>query len=126
MQYPSGWEAELASKWPVASFTAQRIRDLRFNEMVIPARSDVGAPTVRVSSKQDYKDQTTLNFDGEQVNFCSLGLPYTSSARPTGPYDPTPTYPSQPTHPTHPGCGSSMGSRAFSGGGKPGYADVLH
>ena len=72
MQYPSGWEAELASKWPVASFTAQRIRDLQFNEMVIPARSDVGAPTVRVSSKQDYKDQTTLNFDGEQVNFCSF------------------------------------------------------
>ena len=49
-QYPSGWEAELASKWPVASFTAQRIRDLRFNEMVIPARG--GAPVVRVSSTQ--------------------------------------------------------------------------
>ena len=51
---------------------------------------------MRVSSKQDYKDQTTLNFDGEQVNFCSLGLPYTSSARPTGPYDPTLTYPTHP------------------------------
>ena len=67
-QYRSGWEAELASKWPVASFKAQRIRDLRFNEMVIPARGDVNAPAVRVVSKQDYQDQTDLNFDGEQVN----------------------------------------------------------
>ena len=63
--YPSGWEAELASKWPVASFTASRIRGLKFDEMIIPARS--GAPTVRVRSENDYKHQTGLNFDGEQA-----------------------------------------------------------
>ena len=64
--YPSGWEAELASKWPVANFTASRVRDLKFDEMVIPARS-AGAPTVRVRSENDYKKQTGLNFDGEQA-----------------------------------------------------------
>ena len=65
--YPSGWEAELASKWPVASFEAQRIRGVRFLEMVIPARTDVGAPAVRVRSKADYSAQTGLPFDGEQA-----------------------------------------------------------
>jgi len=65
--YPTGWEAELASKWPVSSFDAQRIRGLRFLEMVIPARTDVGSPAVRIASKDDYADQTGLPFDGEQA-----------------------------------------------------------
>ena len=65
--YPSGWEAELASKWPVASFDVQRIRGVRFLELVVPARPEVGAPAVRVASQQDYADQTGLGFDGEQA-----------------------------------------------------------
>ena len=65
--YPNGWEAELASKWPVASFSASRVRDLKFDELVIPARGRGQAPAVRVRSEDDYKQQTGLKkFDGEQ------------------------------------------------------------
>jgi len=63
--YPAGTFDELEAKWPVSSLDIERIRDIDFPELVIPARS--GAPNVRVTSKQDYKDQTDLNFDGEQA-----------------------------------------------------------
>ncbi|MHC4742674.1 MAG: M66 family metalloprotease, partial [Planctomycetota bacterium] len=63
--YPAGALDELEAKWPVADLDIERIRDIDFLELVIPARS--GAPNVRVASKQDYKDQTGLNFDGEQA-----------------------------------------------------------
>jgi len=63
--YPAGAFDELEAKWPVANLSIERIRDIDFYELVIPARSS--APNVRVTSKQDYKDQTGLNFDGEQA-----------------------------------------------------------
>jgi len=65
--YPAGTLEELEAKWPVSDLSVERVRDIDFLEMVIPARSDVGAPNVRVSSKQDYTDQTGLSFDGEQA-----------------------------------------------------------
>lgn len=63
--YPAGAFDELEAKWPTASLDIERIRDIDFYELVVPARG--GAPYVRVTSKQDYKDQTGLNFDGEQA-----------------------------------------------------------
>ena len=63
--YPAGALDELEAKWPVADLDIERVRDIDFLELVIPARS--GAPNVRVTSKQDYKDQTGLSFDGEQA-----------------------------------------------------------
>jgi hypothetical protein len=64
--YPSGWEDELASKWPVAAFAAQRIRDIDFPTLVIPARPDVGTPNVRIKSPEEYFTKTGQQFDGEQ------------------------------------------------------------
>ena len=63
--YPAGTLEELESKWPVSQLSVERIRDIDFPELVIPARA--GVQYVRVSSRQDYKDQTGLNFDGEQA-----------------------------------------------------------
>ena len=63
--YPAGTFEELEAKWPVSDFILERVRNIIFPELVVPARA--GAPNVRVSSKQDYKDQTGLNFDGEQA-----------------------------------------------------------
>jgi hypothetical protein len=65
--YPSGWKDELEAKWPVSSLEVRRVPHLVFKELVVPARKDVGAPAVRVSSKDDYKAQTGVNFDGEQA-----------------------------------------------------------
>ncbi len=62
--YPSGWLSELESKWPVSSLELRRVNNIVFEELVIPPRSGVRAAKVR--SRQDYKDQTGLNFDGEQ------------------------------------------------------------
>ncbi|MCU0693171.1 MAG: M66 family metalloprotease [Polyangiaceae bacterium] len=62
--YPAGWKDELEAKWPVSSIEVRRLPHVVFPELVIPARS--GAPAVRVRSKDDYKAQTGLNFDGEQ------------------------------------------------------------
>ncbi len=63
--YPAGAFDELEAKWPVAGLDIERVRNIDFPELVIPARS--GAPNVRVTSKQDYRDQTGLSFDGEQA-----------------------------------------------------------
>jgi hypothetical protein len=63
--YPAGTFDELEAKWPVSSLDIERIRDIDFYELVVPARG--GAPNVRVTSKQDYTDQTGLPFDGEQA-----------------------------------------------------------
>lgn len=65
--YPTGWEAELEAKWPVADLELRRLRNVVFPELVIPPRPDVGAPAARVKSKEDYTAQTGLSFDGEQA-----------------------------------------------------------
>ncbi|WP_144395412.1 sialate O-acetylesterase [Pleionea sediminis] len=63
--YPQDWLSELESKWPVSDIELRRINNLVFEELVIPPRAGVAA--AKVISKQDYKDQTGLNFDGEQA-----------------------------------------------------------
>jgi hypothetical protein len=63
--YPAGTMEELESKWPVSDLAVERIRNINFSELVIPARA--GVKNVRISSKQDYYDQTGLGFDGEQA-----------------------------------------------------------
>lgn len=61
--YPAGWESELEAKWPVSRLVVNRANDVVFPELVIPPRS--GAPAARVTSKQDYLDQTGIAWDGE-------------------------------------------------------------
>jgi len=63
--YPAGAFEELEAKWPVSDLRIERVRGINFYELVVPARG--GAPHVRVTSKQDYTDQTGLPFDGEQA-----------------------------------------------------------
>ena len=63
--YDPGWKEELEAKWPVSDLELRRIPQVVFEELVIPPRADVRA--ARISSKEDYKAQTGLNFDGEQA-----------------------------------------------------------
>ena len=63
--YPSGWEAELESKWPVADLELRRLRNVVFPELVIPPRG--GAQAARIKSTAEYTTQTGLPFDGEQA-----------------------------------------------------------
>ncbi len=63
--YPAGWKAELEAKWPVSAIELRRTPNVVFPQLVIPPRADL--PATRVSSAQDYKDQTGTNFDGEQA-----------------------------------------------------------
>ncbi len=63
--YPTGWKEELEAKWPVSAIELRRTPNVVFPQLVIPPRA--GLPATRVSSAQDYKDQTGTNFDGEQA-----------------------------------------------------------
>jgi hypothetical protein len=63
--YAAGWEQELEAKWPVSDLTVRRTRDIVFPQLIIPPRG--GARAAKISSKDDYKAQTGLNFDGEQA-----------------------------------------------------------
>ncbi len=63
--YPAGTFEELEAKWPVSDLSVERVRGIDFPELVMLARD--GAPFVRVSSTQDYTNQTGLGFDGEQT-----------------------------------------------------------
>lgn len=65
--YSAGWQQEIEAKWPVANLSVRRVPNVVFDQLIIPARSDVNTPVVKVSSMQDYRDQTGLNFDGEQA-----------------------------------------------------------
>lgn len=65
--YPNGTFSELEQKIPVSALDVQRVENIKFDEMVIPARPDVGAPNVRVTSREEYREKTGLVFDGEQA-----------------------------------------------------------
>lgn len=65
--YPAGWRDEIEAKWPVRKLKLQRVPHVVFPELVIPARSAVRAPSVKIRSAQDYRDQTGVRFDGEQA-----------------------------------------------------------
>ena len=51
--YPNGTFSELEQKIPVSALDVQRVENIKFDEMVIPARPDVGAPNVRVTSREE-------------------------------------------------------------------------
>ena len=63
--YPTNMFQELESKWPVAGFEVERVRDITFPEMVIPERA--GLPAVRITSTDEYKTKTGQKFDGKQA-----------------------------------------------------------
>lgn len=63
--YPAGWKEELEAKWPVAELEIRRVPNVVFSELVIPPRGGVRA--ARVTSKDDYRAQTGISFDGEQA-----------------------------------------------------------
>lgn len=63
--YPAGWKEELEAKLPVSQIDLRRTQDIVFSQLVIPPRASL--PAVRISSTQDYQDQTGSKFDGEQL-----------------------------------------------------------
>ncbi|MCU0793281.1 MAG: M66 family metalloprotease [Opitutaceae bacterium] len=63
--YPAGLLEELEAKWPVADLKIERVRGLKFTELVIPPREKL--PAVRVEKPEDYKAKTGQRFDGEQA-----------------------------------------------------------
>ncbi len=65
--YPEGWQSELEAKFPTSELELRRIANVDFPELIVPARRDVNARAVMVTSKDDYKVLTGLNFDGEQA-----------------------------------------------------------
>lgn len=65
--YKDGIFNEVESKWPVSSFDIERVRGVKFHELVVPARPGAKTPHVRVSSPEEYKKKTGKRFDGEQA-----------------------------------------------------------
>ena len=65
--YADGWERELLEKWPAAELEVQRVRPIIFEQLVVPARADVGAPPTFVRSRAEYQQKNGLPFDGEQA-----------------------------------------------------------
>lgn len=63
--YPPNLFKELEAKWPVAKLEIERVRGIKFPELVIPARANL--PAVRVSSPEEYLKKTGAKFDGEQA-----------------------------------------------------------
>lgn len=63
--YPEGFFQELEAKLPVAKLDLERVRGIRFPELVIPARANL--PAVRVTSPEEYRKKTGARFDGEQA-----------------------------------------------------------
>lgn len=64
-QYPDQWDSELAAKLPISSLDIRQVKNILFEELVIPRRS--GLPPARVSSKAEYQQLTGKRFDGEQA-----------------------------------------------------------
>jgi hypothetical protein len=63
---PSGWEAELVAKLPIAQLALTRKSPWFFSELVIPPRADVKVTAKRVRSPEEYREKARLAFDGEQ------------------------------------------------------------
>jgi len=63
--YPPGFFQELEAKWPVAKLEIERVREINFPELVIPARGKL--PAARVTSPEEYLKKTGAPFDGEQA-----------------------------------------------------------
>lgn len=70
--YPEGTLEEITAKVPASEFSVQRIRNVKFKEVVIVAPRDGSAPNVRVSSPEDYKAKTGRNMNGQQSSATHL------------------------------------------------------
>jgi len=66
--YASGYDRELASKWPVEGLEVTRVRDLKFLDLVMPGYTTApGEKTpLRVSSEAEFVFRAKRHFDGEQ------------------------------------------------------------
>lgn len=62
--YPEGWEAELAAKLPVSKLNLRRVPRVTFKPLVMPPRGT--APSIKVSSPEEYQQRTAMPYDGEQ------------------------------------------------------------
>ena len=65
--YPAGWLPEMESKFPTSELELRRIPNVDFPDLIIPARADMGFPSVRIGSKDEYQELTGSPFDGEQA-----------------------------------------------------------
>lgn len=62
--YANGWKEELEEKLPISSIELRRVPNILFKELSMQPRE--GAKSVRITSRENYKQLTGINFDGEQ------------------------------------------------------------
>ena len=62
VDFPQGWEREMADKLPVAEFEVQRVRGIVFPELIMP-----GSPPIRCRSTKEYEERTEQRFDNESA-----------------------------------------------------------
>lgn len=62
--FPEGWETELEAKLPVAELVVHRVKNIMFNEIVMPPMFD--KPSAKYTSLEDFKEKTGHEYDGEQ------------------------------------------------------------
>ncbi len=65
VDYPEGWEEEIAVTRRVSEFNVQRMKRILFPELVIPPRA--GLPAVRCTCTDDYMTKTGQPFNGKQA-----------------------------------------------------------
>jgi hypothetical protein len=64
VDYPEGWEDEIAARRPLSEFNVQRLKNIIFPELIIPPGN---IPAVRCTSTDDYQAQTGQTFNGKQA-----------------------------------------------------------
>lgn len=64
VDYPEGWEEEMAVRRPVTEFNVQRLKKILFPELIIPPGS---FPAIRCTSEEDFAKQTGSPFNGKQA-----------------------------------------------------------
>jgi len=65
VDYPEGWEEEIAVRRPISALTVQRLKKSIFPELIIPPRN--GHPAVHCTCTDDYKTKTGESFNGKQA-----------------------------------------------------------
>ena len=62
--FPEGWETEMKSRLPVSDLVIHRVKDIMFNEIVMPPLRE--KPSTKFKSVEDFKEKMGVDFDGEQ------------------------------------------------------------
>ncbi len=65
VDYPEGWEEEIAVRRPITELNVQRLKRILFPELIIPPRNS--HPAVLCSCEEDYKTKTGESFNGKQA-----------------------------------------------------------